>query len=462
MRLPRSIQGRLLALLLGGVALVWLAAAAVTWLDVRNELDELLDAHLAQAAALLVVQQSGEIEHDDDRTVDAPALHRYAPRAVFQVFHEGRLVLRSADAPQRPLVAEGAIASTGFTTVTSNSVAWRVFSTRGGENDVQVFVGERLDAREHIVRVALWGTLWPLALALPLLALLAWWAIRRGLEPLRSLGEQLAARTANALQPIGLADPPAEVAPLVQALNNLFSRIEGMLQSERRFTADAAHELRTPIAAIRTQAQVALAEADDARRRHALRATLEGCDRAARLVDQLLTLSRLEAGAAVPMKPVDLTAVARQVISDLAPKALRKQQDLGLEATGACTIDGDEMLLSVLLRNLVDNAVRYSPAGARITVSAAVHDGQAVLAVEDSGPGLSEPEIARLGQRFARGSGHDESGSGLGWSIVRRIAQVHGLAATVTRSQRLSGLAVSMTGPVAKGQAGPVLRPGSA
>lgn len=449
MRWPRSIQGRLLGLLLGGVALVWLAAAAITWVDVRDELDELLDAHLAQAAALLVVQQSGEIEHDHDRTVDAPALHRYAPRAVFQVFHEGQLVLRSADAPQRPMVATGAAASTGFTTVTADGVVWRVFSTRGGENDVQVFVGERLDARQHIVRIALWGTLWPLALALPLLALLAWWAIRRGLAPLRSLGAQLAARTANTLQPVGLADPPAEVAPLVQALNGLFSRIEGMLHSERRFTADAAHELRTPIAAIRTQAQVALAEADDGRRRHALQATLEGCDRAARLVDQLLTLSRLEAGAVVPMQPVDLNALAQQVVRDLAPKALRKQQDLGLEASGAGTIDGDATLLGVLLRNLVDNAVRYCPVGARINVITTVHDRQAMLIVEDSGPGLSEQEIARLGERFARGSGHDESGSGLGWSIVRRIAQVHGLVTTVTRSQRLGGLAVTVTSNVA-------------
>jgi two-component system sensor histidine kinase QseC len=451
MDLPRSIQGRLLALLLGGVAAVWLAAAALTGFDVRHELDELLDAHLAQAAALLVVQQSGEVEHDDDRTVDAPSLHRYAPRAVFQVFHEGHLVLRSADAPQQPLVAEGSTASPGFTTVTANGVVWRVFSTRGGENDVQVYVGERLDARQHIVRVALWGTLWPLALALPLLAVLAWWAIRRGLQPLRSLGEQLAARTANTLQPVAIDDPPAEVAPLVQALNGLFNRIDGMLQSERRFTADAAHELRTPIAAIRTQAQVALAEADDARRQHALRATLEGCDRAARLVDQLLTLSRLEAGAAVPKKPVDMNALAQQVVRDLAPKALRKQQDLGVETSGACVIDGDAMLLGVLLRNLVDNAVRYGPAGARINVTTAAQHGQAVLVVEDSGPGLSEQDIARLGERFARGSGHDESGSGLGWSIVRRIAQVHGLTTAVSRSLRLGGLAVTVTGIASAG-----------
>jgi two-component system sensor histidine kinase QseC len=446
MRGPRSIQGRLLALLLAGVAAVWIAAAGFTWFDVRHELAELLDAHLAQAAALLVVQQVDELEHDDDRTLDAPSLHRYAPRAVFQVFHEGQLVLRSADAPLEPLVPGAASGGEGFTTVQARDVAWRVFVTRGGKRDVQVIVGERMDAREHIVRVALWGTLWPLALALPVLALLAWWAIRRGLAPLRALGTQLAARPAHATQPVAVAGAPREIEPLLHALNDLLDRIETMLQAERRFTADAAHELRTPIAAIRAQAQVALAEADDARRQHALRATLEGCDRAARLVEQLLTLARLEAGAAVAMQPVDLHALARQVVGDLAPKAMARQQDLGL-AGQPCVVNGDATLLAVLLRNLVDNALRYSPAGARVEVSVRGGvDGQAVLQVEDSGPGLSADRAQRLGRRFERGQGQDASGSGLGWSIVQRIAEAHGLQATVGASQRLGGLAVTVTG----------------
>ena len=441
---PRSIQGRLLALVVGGVAAVWLAAAAWTWSDVRREVDELLDAHLAQAAALLVVQQAGEMEHEDERTLDAPALHRYAPRAVFQVFHEGELVLRSADAPRAPLAAQGLAAAPGFTTASIDGIAWRVFVARGGERDVRVFVGERIDAREHIVRAALRGTLWPLALALPLIALLAWGAIRQSLAPLRRLGGELASRPAGANQPLALAPAPSELQPLVQSLNGLFGRIETMLQAERRFTADAAHELRTPIAAIRAQAQVALAEADDGLRRHALRATLEGCDRAARLVDQLLTLSRLEAGAAVPMQPVDLSALARQVVADLAPRALDKRQDLGLDADAPCVVAGDATLLGILLRNLVDNALRYSPPGARIQVALRRDGGRARLAVEDSGPGLSAEDAQRLGQRFHRGMGHDEGGSGLGWSIVRRIAEVHGLAVDVGVSPRLGGLAVTL------------------
>jgi two-component system, OmpR family, sensor histidine kinase QseC len=443
--LRRSLQARLLAALLAGVAAVWLGAAVLTWYDVRHELDELLDAHLAQAAALLVVQQTGELEHDDERTLDAPALHRYAPRAVFQVFHEGQLVLRSADAPLQPLGAQGLQTPPGFATARLDAVAWRVFAARGGQNDVRVFVGERIDARERIVRVALWGTLWPLALALPLLALLSWWAIRRGLTPLRALGAQLSARSANMLNPIEQHDAPAEVAPLIDALNGLFARIDAMVHAERRFTADAAHELRTPIAAIRAQAQVALAESDDTARRHALAATLEGCDRATRVVEQLLTLSRLEAGAAVATQPVDLAALARRVVGELAPEALAKQQDLGLDADAECHVSGDETLLAILVRNLIDNALRYSPAGARINVTLRATPQQVTLSIEDSGPGLDAQQIERLGQRFQRGLGHQESGSGLGWSIVRRIADAQGLRVAVARSATLGGLAATIS-----------------
>lgn len=445
MRLMHSIQGRLLALLLAGGAAVWMAAAAVTWMDVRHELDELLDAHLAQAAALLVVQQAGEIESDDDRTVDAPSLHRYAPRAVFQVFHEGQLVLRSADAPPHPLSALEATAI-GFSTVVDAGAQWRVFATHGRENDVHVIVGERMDARSHIVRAALWSALWPLACALPLLAALAWWAVRQGLRPLRAMGAQLAGRMPNDLQPVhGSADAPVEMAPLLSALNGLLGRIETMVHSERRFTADAAHELRTPIAAIRAQAQVAQGEVEAGLRQHALAAAVEGCDRAARVVDQLLTLSRLESGSAVTQQPVDLHALAQHLVGALTPRALARRQDLGLETTGPCTVEGDETLLGVLLRNLVDNALRYAPEGACVTVTVGRHDGRAQVVVEDSGPGLSAAEMARLGQRFSRGENPAASGSGLGWSIVQRIAEVHGLSIAVGRSERLGGLKVMVT-----------------
>ena len=438
-----SLQARLLALVLGLATLVWLGAALVTWRDARHELDELLDGHLAQAAALLVVQQSMELEEGEH--VDAPPLHKYAPRVAFQVFHEGRLLMHSAQAGVTPM----AEIDSGFATVRlEDGTQWRVFAAQGAQRDVRVYVGEQTASRSAILRAVLRSVLWPLVIALPLLALAGWWAVQRGLAPLHQLSQTLERRRPEALEPVALGDLPAEMQPLVRSLNALLERIAGLLEAERRFTADAAHELRTPIAAIRAQAQVALgAGEDEAGRRHALQATLAGCDRATHLVEQLLTLARLEAAPAVPALPLDLRELARRVLAELAPTALARRQQLALEAAGPCRVAGQELLLGVLLRNLVDNALRYSPDGATVRVSVSTAAGQTVLAVEDSGSGLAEADLPRLGERFYRPPGQTQSGSGLGWSIVRRIAQVSGAQIELGRSTQLGGLAVTVRWP---------------
>ena len=443
-RTPRSLQGRLLALVLSMVVAVWLATAVLTWFDARHELEELLDGHLAQAAALLVVQQAQKLE-DDDRGIDAPKLHDYAPRVAFQVFHEGRLALRSSNAPVAPMVQTSKQFKSGFKTVQISGTTWRVFSTYGAERDVQVYVGEQMSSRDSILWAVLRSTLWPMLVALPLLGLAVWWAVYRGVQPIRRLAHTLAARQPQALNPVTLDNAPAEMMPMIAALNSLFERIAHLVESERRFTADAAHELRTPIAAIRVQAQVAMGEADDALRKHALEATLEGCDRATRLVEQLLSLSRLEALEGPDMAAVDLRAVAQRVVAELAPKAIGKKQTLEFDSSEPCSIAGNETLLAVLVRNLVDNAVRYSPPSARIKVAVQQKNGQVALSVEDSGPGLNDADRTRLGERFFRVTGSDESGSGLGWSIVRRIAAVHRLDVQIESSAELGGLAVRVS-----------------
>ena len=449
MRLPalHSMQLRLLAYLSAGVALVWLAAAAWTWVDARHELDELLDSHLAQAAALLVVQQSHV--DDDENEEEAPVLHKYAPRVAFQVFHEGLLVARSGNAGQTPMSRE----TRGFDTVTlDNGDRWRVFATRGSKRDIQVYVGEQLDSRDGILRAVLRGMLLPSMLALPLLAALMWWAVRKAMAPLDALGHSLRSRAPDSTVPLPRDSLPTEVRPMVDELNALLRRIEGMVASERRFTADAAHELRTPIAAIRTQAQVAMGAVDDAdERRHALQNTLAGCDRAARLVDQLLTLARLDAPASTAaLGRTDLSALARSVAADMAPQALARGQDLELQAPQPCPVAIDEVLPRVLLRNLLDNASRYAGDGARIAVSVAVVRGWVQLTVQDSGPGLSPAEMAQLGERFFRVLGTAQTGSGLGWSIVRRIAQATGAQVEVTHSASLGGLQVQVSWPMAE------------
>lgn len=445
-RLDRShsLQKRLLALTLGAVVSVWLVTAGLTWMDVRHELDELLDSHLAQAAAILVVQQAQETD-EDAPGIDAPTLHRYAPKVAFQVFHEGRLAIRSSNAPASPLSGkDDGHFKTGFSSVQIAGSAWRVFSTHGAERDVQVYVGEEVASRTNILWAVLRGTLLPMAIALPLLALVLWWAVHHSTQPLRQLGRALTQRQPNALQPLALDGVPREMAPMVEALNGLFERIALLLESERRFTADASHELRTPIAAIRAQAQVALAETDDTARRNALQNTLAGCDRAIHLVEQMLTLSRLEAAAAPVMAPLDITALARQAVADLAARAIGKSQVLEFEGPSAHHVDGNEALLSVLVRNLIDNAIRYCPQNSVIRVSAGTHDGHTLVRVEDGGPGLSDADRARLGERFFRVTGTDENGSGLGWSIIRRIASVHHLNLKVERSAALGGLSVEL------------------
>jgi two-component system sensor histidine kinase QseC len=315
MILPRSLQGRLLILVIGVVAIVWLITALFIWRDARSELDELLDSHLAQAAALLVIQQTQSI--DDDDTIDSRVPHPYAPKVAFQIFHEGQAVVRSANAPTGPMIPVDREIGQGFATVQINGEAWRVFSTRGPREDTRVYVGERVDSRTSILFAVLRGTLWPMAVALPLFGLATGWAVRQGVAPLKRLGRTIALRGPDDLAPVVMSQTPAEMSPVLDALNQLFVRIQTVWEAERRFTADAAHELRTPIAAIRTQAQVALAETDDTLRQHALRATLEGCDRATRLVNQLLVLSRLESGATLELTQVDLSALAQRVVAEL-------------------------------------------------------------------------------------------------------------------------------------------------
>jgi two-component system sensor histidine kinase QseC len=366
---------------------------------------------------------------------------------AFQVWHEGQLVQRSSNAPLLAMRSGTLGSVSGFETTELQGERWRVFAAAGAERDVQVFVGEAMAARESILRALLRGTLAPLALALPLLGLAAWWAVRQGLSPLRRLSRELSARQPDDLASVQLPSAPTEMQPLLDALNGLLGRIATLLDSERRFTADAAHELRTPLAAIRAQAQVALAETQDTARLHALQATVQGCDRATRLVEQLLLLARLEAEPATASPPVDLAALARRVLADAAPAALARQQTLSLDVDGSHTVQGQEALLTVLVRNLVDNALRYSPDGATVQVGVQAVAGGVQFGVDDSGPGLSDADQQRLGERFFRVLGSQAPGSGLGWSIVRRIAHAQSAQVQVGPSAALGGLHVAVTWP---------------
>ncbi|MFA4968487.1 MAG: ATP-binding protein [Sulfuritalea sp.] len=272
----------------------------------------------------------------------------------------------------------------------------------------------------------------PMLFALPALALLLVIAIGFALAPLRQLARDVAARAPDRLDPLPIETLPTEVAPLVVRLNELFADIMRALENERRFTADAAHELRTPLAALKTQAQVALASVDAAERQHALDQILVGCDRATHLVAQLLTLARLDAQSADQMQDVALRPLAEEVLAMSAGEAIERHCDLVL-GDGDAHVRGDATLLQVLLRNLVDNAIRHS-GGSQVEVSIAQHGDRVVLSVGDNGCGIAAGEHEHVLQRFYRGTRvgagdtatPDSSGSGLGLSIVKRIVELHG------------------------------------
>ncbi|MEO8752644.1 MAG: ATP-binding protein [Casimicrobiaceae bacterium] len=440
----RSIRQVLLVGVLAAVAVTWLATAVVSYFDARHELDELLDAHLAQTASLLIAQagrESGEIEIEH-----TPQLHPYERRVAFQFWDEGKVLrLHSANAPNAGRLSER---GEGFSDVDIDGQRWRVFSGWDDDHRYLVQVGERRKVRDEIVAKIAKNLLWPLAVALPTLGLLIWLGIDRALRPLRRIGGEVGSRAADNLAPLDTAGAPPEVAPLVDSLNRLFGRVRASMENERRFTADAAHELRTPLAALRAQAQVAQRASRDAERARALDNVLAGCDRASHLVEQLLILARLEpSDLRTAQAPCDLRELARLGVADIVPAAHAKGIDIDLHAETAPSVPGDTRLLRVLVRNLLDNAVRYSPANTAVHIRVGECAGAAFLAVTDDGPGVPGGEIERLGQRFHRVLGSEAPGSGLGLSIALRIAEVHGARLTFAATSARGGLTATLEFP---------------
>ena len=440
-----SLKRRLLLGILAAVALVWLATAAYSYLEARHEINELLDAHLARSASLIVAQVGHDLEEID--LEHAPETDRRARRVAFQIWERGAsLRLHSADAPQTRLSPR----EEGYSNARIGGRTWRVFSVWDARRRYLVQIAERDETRREIAAGIAANLLVPLLVALPVLALFVWLSIGRALTPLNRLGQQLERRKADSLGALTAADAPSEVVPLVRSLNALFERVSRLVENERRFTADAAHELRTPLAALKTQAQVALGAAEENARRHALENVLRGCDRATRLVEQLLVLARLDPDhAASAVEPCELSALARQVIGELAPAALAQNVEVELAASAPVSILGHPDLLAVLLRNLVDNAVRHSPSGGNVRVDVARAGNAARVTVTDEGPGIAPDERAKIGRRFYRILGAGHAGSGLGLSIVRRIAEIHAADLTFEDPVTARGLRVVLEFPVA-------------
>lgn len=444
-----SLRRRLLVLLSGTVLLAWAATAIFSYFDARHEIGEMLDAHLAQSAGLIAAQLEHEI--DDDKANKLPRRYKQERKIAFQVWDgSGALRLSSASAPQTRLSAR----DEGFADAVIEGKRWRIFSRRDESGRFLVQVGERYELRDELAESVAGHLMHPLAIALPALALLIWLAVGAGLAPLARLAGEVGRRAPDNLAPLEGSRAPREVRPLLGALNDLFARLRASLEQERRFTADAAHELRTPLAAVKTQAQVALAAADAKERAHALAQVVTGADRAAHLVEQLLALARLDPQTALAQAPgVSLSALAAECVAELAPAAAQKGIEVGLVAADAGLVAGDSTLLAVLLRNLVDNAVRYSASGGEVEVRVARDGGTVLLCVADSGPGIPAAEHIRVFERFYRVLGSGAEGSGLGLSIVRRIADLHRASIALADGPGGRGLVVSVRFPAAQADA---------
>lgn len=438
-----SLRRRLLLLLSGAVLVAWGATALFTYFDARQQIGQMLDAHLVQSAGLIAAQTEHEIAGDADLTV--PRQYKQESKIAFQVWdRSAALRWRSANAPQAHLSAQ----DEGFSDATIDGERWRIFSRWDESGRYVVQVGERFELRDELAQSVASHLLHPLAVALPVLAILIWLSVNAGLLPLGAVARQVQRRAPDNLAPLGEQAVPREVSPLVQALNALFARLRASFEQERRFTADAAHELRTPLAGVKTQAQVALAASSGEERRRALSNVVLGVDRATHLVEQLLVLARLDPQAALPgAMPVALHELAAACIAEQAQAAADKGVDLALESADEAVVLGDQTLLSVLLRNLLDNAIRYSPAASEVEVSITPAHGVVTLRVTDNGPGIPHGERDRVFDRFYRVIGSAGEGSGLGLSIVKRIADLHHATLRLSQGSGGRGLAVEVSFP---------------
>jgi two-component system OmpR family sensor kinase len=441
-----SLKARLLWFVLAAILLGAVLQATTAYRSALQQADALFDDHLRQVARTL----RGGIPL-------GAVLPELEDEAGFDLYvqiwgQDGTQIFRSTRSALPPR------AVLGFSDVEAHGKHYRVYTLQTAFQTVQI--AQDLDARTARARALAARAVLPFALLTPLLMLAVWWVIRQSLAPVERARRQLAQRAADDFSPLTGAGLPDEVRPLVDELNLLFGRVRDAFDAQKTFVADAAHELRSPLTALKLQAQALRSSGTDgetpAEREAGIQRLNQGIDRAIRLVEQLLVLAREEAGSGPAREVIELSDVVRLAVADVLPQARLKQIDLGLAEgrAGPAQVQGEPEALRVLLRNLLDNAVKYSPAAGRVDVSLQLVDGRPVLTVEDNGPGIAPEERERVFDRFYRASAAaaSETGSGLGLAIVQVTAARHGARLELGQSGRLGGLRVSVIFPVLPSQ----------
>lgn len=458
-----SLRSRLLTLILSVLAAVLLPLGFLSAKHTLEEVDELSDGRLAQAARTLEVlvrrigveqlreQRSARLlvpsvsNHPQELTVQG---RTFESEVGFQVFdRDGTLLLATQNLASVPNThaIDGA-----FEDISKGKYDWRVFTLIMEQEGITIRAGERYDSRHEITH-ALWiehG--FPTLIGLPLLAILVGWAIRRGLHPLEVLAGALARHETGSRESIHVPNAPTEIKPVLLALNDQIGRLEGALERERRFSADVAHELRTPLASTMINLEDAMGSAQPDEAQAALEAARECLVSLARRTEQLLALARLEVGAASgPRSRVDLTELALEVIDEMSPLIGAGGVELSVELPDRLFVHGYAVALGVLLRNLLENAFRHVPAGGHVELAMRQDDDRAVVEVVDDGPGIPVERRTAMFTRFQRGADTRGEGYGLGLSIVKRAVELHGATIELLDREGGPGLRVVVTLPLA-------------
>lgn len=446
-----SLRARLFWILLTATGFIWISAVAWIFVSSRHEVEHVLDMRLQEAARMVdsLVETIGNA---------APGLGpglamqpaSYQRQLSCQIWSlDGRLMARSANAPGGKLTE----VPSGFSDRLVDGEPWRVFAIEDRIKGVRILVGDRLGLRERLVRDLVEGVLTPALLIAPLLATLIWAALGQGLRPLRLAAAELEKRHGDDMRPLAIEPAPLEVRPLVASLNKLFEKLDASRRHERDLTAFAAHELRTPLAGLQTQAQVALNAVDASVREKALHQIVLAVERSTRLIRQLLTMSRLDASdAEVPRTVIQLGSVLREVLASTPTSAIQVIADPGLVDL-VCL--GDRESLAVAVRNLHENALAHSPPGGTVRWTASpLSDSALRLAVEDEGPGVPTDELEQVTDRFYRGRHRSSVGSGLGLAIVTVALRRCGATFSLSNRTDRTGLRVEVTLPVRIGAGG--------
>lgn len=426
-----SLSFRLIALLSIASLLIWAIATAIAWFQVQKEVNKVFDSQQILFAQRLATSdlrnlfierhQFGGFRERPPRSFKK--IKRDDDALAFAIFTQnGDMIISDGENGSNFIYAPARGFSEAY--LADDDDIWRIFWLPTADNQLMIAVGQELDYREDLVNEMVFGQMWAWVAGLPFLLGLIVVVIRKELSPLKRLGRNLLQRSPDDHQPLPTKELPSEVLPLVQNLNVFFQRTSTMLARERRFTSDAAHELRSPLSGLRIQTELAqMAGDDEAMRQQALTNLTQGIDRASQLIEQLLTLSRLDSITQLEqLEEIRWPLLLQSIVADFYFVAQKRKMELRLTVEQTPMVQqGQALLLSLMLRNLVDNAIRYCPEGSKIDLILQQHQ----LIVEDNGLGVSEEDLDKLGQRFYRPAGQNEKGSGLGLSIVHRIAELH-------------------------------------